>query len=154
MVIKYPHCLHSSESTHLPCQWRWQLYIPSGMLPSCSTHSPAKIFIGMCEKPKMSLRDKRLHKRAGDNTRLLSSSISLHHFRVFCCYMHCHVCVVSFSFNLTVYYNSAVPDLINSEGKAFDYHLFLIFTISESHSEAEEQLFIDRFQVAMCHNTP
>lgn len=38
--------------------------------------------------------------------------------------------------------------------KPFDYHLFLIFIVSESHSVAEEELFRDRLQVAKCHNTP
>lgn len=116
------------------------------MLPSRSTHTPAEIFIGMCENPKMSLGDKRLHKHAGEKTDS-SSSISLHHFCIFD--LVCSVtCGFYFFFDLTVYDNSAVLNLANS-GK--DVWLSSIFNLNHLWvPEVEEQLLIDR----MCCNTP
>lgn len=108
----------------------------------------------MCEKWKMSLGDKRLHKRAGENTQLSSSFISPHHFRVFgpCMYRYFWD---TFSFDLTVYYNSAVFNLANSDGGTIRLSSFFqVLPIPESHSEAIEQIFIGRSQSTMFHNTP
>lgn len=120
-------------------------YISSGMLPSCCTHSPAKIFIGMCEKLKMSLGDKRLLKRAGENLTVV--------FLV-----HQHLCMASaslapactvtcFSFDLTIHYNSAVPDLTNTDNKA------LWLPIYNFDPEVRAQ-FSSGLRATMCHTSP
>ena len=53
--VRYLHCPHLSESTHLYSQKQWQLYFlhPPRRMHWCCTHTLAEIFMDMCVKPKM-----------------------------------------------------------------------------------------------------
>lgn len=155
MAIKYLHCLHSSESTYLLCQWRWHFM---SLLGCCllALHTVLQRYFLAC------VRSQRCHSRITGCTNAL--------VRTHDCHLPQYLCMVSVSLApvctvMCVFYRLIslfitvqqfsifqFQTVMAQKRKLFDYHLFLILTISESHSEAEE-LFIDRLQVNVPQHT-
>lgn len=123
------------------------------MLPSCPTHTLLQRYLLACVRSRRCPPGIRDCSNELLRTRLSPSSISLHHFCVFGPCMLCHTGCFFLLISLLIRIQHFLI-LQTVTAKPFDYSLFLILTIFESHSEAEQQLLTDfiGFRATMRHD--